>query len=331
MAIEIIDEIKQKNNGQFPVVDANNVKGGFYQVQSIEDRDAIPLVRRKVGMLCFCEIGEDEAENQLYQWTGIEWIVANLGGGGIESVQSQEEMFAIKKTDRVEGMLCYVKDDEKTYQLVGGIENEHWVQFSGGGGPGGGTVANLNCDTPHSNNGLSEAPIVAAPSDAAVSIPFFFSSPNLGAGTVYIILTNGGMTKEFTIQDVPQTPQTFTFPEPFEKSPSTYNVTMWAVDRTGQQSNKVYIRYQVALLELVTSETNGRVYTTTQNIRFPYSISNALNRAVKVKEYLSYAGGAYELKHERTVRNWGSIQYFEVGYLDIPGQYSVKIEVMTED
>ena len=331
MAIEIIDEIKQKNNGQFPVVDANNVKGGFYQVQSIEDRDAIPLVRRKVGMLCFCEIGEDEAENQLYQWTGSEWIVANLGGGGIESVQSQEEMFAIKKTDRVEGMLCYVKDDEKTYQLVGGIENEHWVQFSGGGGPGGGTVANLNCDTPHSNNGLSEAPIVAAPSDAAVSIPFFFSSPNLGAGTVYIVLTNGGMTKEFTIQDVPQTPQTFTFPEPFEKSPSTYNVTMWAVDRTGQQSNKVYIRYQVALLELVTSETNGRVYTTTQNIRFPYSISNALNRAVKVKEYLSYAGGSYELKHERTVRNWGSIQYFEVGYLDIPGQYSVKIEVMTED
>lgn len=331
MAIEIIDELRQKNNGQFPVVDANNIKGGYYQVQTLAERDAIPMARRKIGMLCFCETGEDEAENQLYQWTGSEWVIASLGGGGIESVQSQEEMFAIKPTDRVEGMLCYVKDDEKTYQLVGGIENEHWVPFSGGGGAGGGTVANLNCDTPHSNNGLSEAPIVAAPSDAAVSIPFFFSSPNLGAGTVYLVLSNGGMTKEFTINDVPQTPQTFTFPDPFEKSPSTYNVTMWAVDRTGQQSNKVYIRYQVALLELVTSETNGRVYTTTQNIRFPYSISNALNRAVKVKEYLSYAGGSYELKHERIVKNWGSIQYFEVGYLDIPGQYSVKIEVMTED
>ena len=330
MAIEIIDELRQKNNGQFPVVDANNVKGGYYQVQSIDERDAIPMVRRKVGMLCFCEIGVDEAENQLYQWTGDEWVIASLGGGGIESVQSQEEMFAIKMTDRVEGMLCYVKDDEKTYQLVGGIENEHWVAFSGGGG-GGGTVANLNCDTPHSNTGVSEAPIVAAPSDAPVSIPFFFSSPNLGSGTVHIVLTNGGMTKEFTIEDVPQVPQTFTFPEPFEKSPSTYNVTMWAVDRTGQQSNKVYIRYQVALLELVTSEQNGRVYSTTQNIRFPYSISNALNRPVKVKEYLSYSGGSYELKNTKTVTNWGSIQYFEVGYLDIPGQYHVKIEVMTED
>ena len=86
MAIEIIDEIKHKNNGQFRVVDANNVKGWFYQVQSIEDRDAIPLVRRKVGMLCFCEIGEDEAENQLYQWMGGVWIVANLGVGWIEFV-----------------------------------------------------------------------------------------------------------------------------------------------------------------------------------------------------------------------------------------------------
>lgn len=331
MAIEIIDEMRQKNNGSFPIVDANNIKGGFYQVRTVEERNAIPDVRKKPGMLCFCEIGEEEAENQLYQWTGTEWLVANLGGGGIESVQSQEEMFAIKPIDRVEGMLCYVKDDQKTYQLVGGIENEHWVQFSGGGPGGGGTVANLNCDTPHSNNGLSEAPIVAAPSDAPVSIPFFFSSPNLGAGTVYIVLANGGMTREFVLEDVPQVPQTFTFSEPFEKSPSTYNVTMWAVDRTGQQSNKVYIRYQVALLELVTSETNGRVYTTTQNIRFPYSISNALNRAVKVKEYLSYAGGSYELKYERIIRNWGSVQYFEVGYLDIPGQYSVKIEVMTED
>ena len=32
MPIEIIDKLKQKNNGQFPIVDANDIQGGFYQV-----------------------------------------------------------------------------------------------------------------------------------------------------------------------------------------------------------------------------------------------------------------------------------------------------------
>ena len=330
MSVEIIDELVPKNSQPFPITDVNLIRGGFHQVQTIEERDNIPMGRRKDGMLCFCKEGEDPTESQLFQWNGVTWELANLGGGGIESVETQESLFEIPKSDRFEGMLAYVKENGKTYQLVGGIENEHWVEFSGGGG-GGGTVANLDCDTAHNNSGLSEAPIVPAPSDQPVTIPFFFSSPNLGAGTIYIVLTNGGMTKEFTIENVPQTPQRFTFPDPFEKSPSTYNVTMWGVDRTGQQTNKVYIRYQVALLELVTSELNGKVYTTTQNIKFPYSISNGLNEPVKVKEYLSYAGGAFELKNTKTVRNWGSIQYFEVGYLDIPGVYEVKVEVMTED
>ena len=56
MAIEIIDTLGQKNNGIFPLVDSNDVKGGYYQVESIEERDSIPAVRRKVGMLCYVEL-----------------------------------------------------------------------------------------------------------------------------------------------------------------------------------------------------------------------------------------------------------------------------------
>lgn len=332
MAIEIIDEIRQKNNGRFPVVDTNNVKGGYYQVNTLEERDQIPEERRRLGMLCFCKVGEGGAEDQLYQLKESGWEIASLGGGnGIKSVTSQVEMFDIKIEDRQEGMLCYVKDDEKTYQLVGGTEDEHWVIFSGGGPGGGGTVANLNCDIPHSNTGVSDAPIVAAPSDSAVTIPFFFSSPNIGPGTLHIVVSNGGTVKEYDPIEIQQVPTSFTFPAPFEKSPSTYNVTMWAVDRTGQQSNKVYIRYQVALLELTTSEQNGKVVHTTTNIRFSYSISNALNKPVKVKEYVAQGNKGYELKNERLVTNWNAIQYFEIGYLEIPGTYNVKIEVMTEN
>ena len=89
MAIEIIDTLGQKNNGEFPLVDSNNIKGGYYQVDTIEERNGIPSVRRK------------------------------------------------------EGMLCYVKND-KIYQLVGGIENEHWIVFNSGTGSGNGFSGDYN-------------------------------------------------------------------------------------------------------------------------------------------------------------------------------------------
>ena len=53
MAIELVSTIKQKNNGQFPIAEANDIKGGYYSVASIEERDNIPLVRKTAGMLCY--------------------------------------------------------------------------------------------------------------------------------------------------------------------------------------------------------------------------------------------------------------------------------------
>ena len=53
MAIELISTVKPKNGGQFPIVEANDVKGGYYSVESIEVRDSIPDGRRMPGMLCY--------------------------------------------------------------------------------------------------------------------------------------------------------------------------------------------------------------------------------------------------------------------------------------
>lgn len=79
MAIEIIDTLSQKNNGLFPLVDSNDIRGGFYQVETISERDLIPSVRRKEGMLC-------AVKNRLYQLVGgIDnecWIDFNAGSEG---------------------------------------------------------------------------------------------------------------------------------------------------------------------------------------------------------------------------------------------------------
>lgn len=73
MAIEIIDTLSQKNNGLFPLVDSNDIRGGFYQVETINERDLIPSVRRKEGMLCAVK------NDKLYQLVGgienINWVV----------------------------------------------------------------------------------------------------------------------------------------------------------------------------------------------------------------------------------------------------------------
>ena len=40
-------------NGSFPVIDSNDIKGGFYIVDTIEERDSIGTLNRKIGLLCY--------------------------------------------------------------------------------------------------------------------------------------------------------------------------------------------------------------------------------------------------------------------------------------
>ena len=47
MAVELISEIVQKGGQDFALVDANNIRGGFYQVTEMSERDAIPDKRKK--------------------------------------------------------------------------------------------------------------------------------------------------------------------------------------------------------------------------------------------------------------------------------------------
>lgn len=78
MGIELISEIVQKNNQQFPLVDSNNIRGGIYSVNTINERDNIPLERRKNGMLCYVS-----QEEEYYKLNNDTWETLTLGGVGI--------------------------------------------------------------------------------------------------------------------------------------------------------------------------------------------------------------------------------------------------------
>ena len=78
MAIEIIDTLKQKNNGTFGLVDSNDIIGGFYQTDNITERNSIPLNRRKEGM--FCWVKEEKKVFQLVDGLANEcWIEFKSG------------------------------------------------------------------------------------------------------------------------------------------------------------------------------------------------------------------------------------------------------------
>lgn len=63
--------------------------------------------------------------------------------GGLHSVEDVTERDAIMFERRDWGMMCYVKDEDKTYQLEYNyssdsiLDNSNWVEFSGAGGGGG--------------------------------------------------------------------------------------------------------------------------------------------------------------------------------------------------
>ena len=89
MAIEIIDTLGQKNGGEFPLVDSNHVKGGYYQVSSLEERDSIPIVRRKIGMQCYVENDNIYILKNTLENSG--WEIHN--GGNASSDSSNEKCF----------------------------------------------------------------------------------------------------------------------------------------------------------------------------------------------------------------------------------------------
>lgn len=117
MAVEIISELKQKNGQGFPIVDANNVKGGFYQVGTIEERDAIPSVRKRDGMLCF--VKNDPDKIYTYQWSENAWVKSKIGSG-VEKIDTVKDMDNLNPEP---GDIIYINE---TGQLLQYTKDSTW-------------------------------------------------------------------------------------------------------------------------------------------------------------------------------------------------------------
>lgn len=130
MAVELISEIVQKGGQDFALVDANNIRGGFYQVKEMSERDAIPDKRKKNGMLCF--VLNDPDKVFTYQWLNGYWIKAQLGGGGggdgdtrVEIVSTPEELANRVDLERA-GQIVYI---ESTDEVLFWSNKDKWSSF----------------------------------------------------------------------------------------------------------------------------------------------------------------------------------------------------------
>lgn len=140
--IEIIAPLVPKNDANFGVVDVNYLKGGYVQVQTIDERDALLEYtdRLKEGMLCFV------VESKLFfQLMGGKWENWSIGGEmQLQSVAKAEDLWMFEQRGQViyveeYNALRYYDGDWRSFTQVyiqdtppndkGGI----WIDTSGGG------------------------------------------------------------------------------------------------------------------------------------------------------------------------------------------------------
>ena len=110
MAIELVSTVKPKNNGQFPIVEANDIKGGYYSVESIEVRDSIPDGRRMPGMLCYVwrdkiyKLGDDLRTWDTFTVNGGSGTEVGSNGIWIGTSEPPDDTFVLWIDTRDEGI-----------------------------------------------------------------------------------------------------------------------------------------------------------------------------------------------------------------------------------
>lgn len=78
---KFLGEIVQ-NGGDFALLDSSNVRGGFMQVDTLQDRDSIIPDKLKKGMHCYVE-----EEEQIFEWKGDQWVLFKISSDDIASVR----------------------------------------------------------------------------------------------------------------------------------------------------------------------------------------------------------------------------------------------------
>lgn len=95
MAITLISGLKQANGGTFPLIDSNDIAGGLYTVDTIEEMNSIPLERIKNGMLCWVD-----NESKFYQYKDNDWSSDNIAlSSDINNLKTYVDVESVKALD----------------------------------------------------------------------------------------------------------------------------------------------------------------------------------------------------------------------------------------
>ena len=111
--IEIVNQIKQKNNSDFPIADVNDLKGGYIQVDNLSQMNAFLFTSKlKEGMLCYVKDVDDDVH--MYQYSfGIwrSWSGGTGGGGGGASILSVNTLADLENEAlKIKGQLVFVNE-----------------------------------------------------------------------------------------------------------------------------------------------------------------------------------------------------------------------------
>lgn len=129
--IEIISQLKPKNNATFPIADVNDLRGGYIQVETIEEMNRFLQTNKlKEGMLCY--VKQSPTENHMYQYyngTWNVWIIQGGGSGGggmsIVVVKTLEELYNNEDL-RITGQIVFVEEIDEIRYYNGLV----WESFS---------------------------------------------------------------------------------------------------------------------------------------------------------------------------------------------------------
>ena len=122
--IEVISQIKPKNNGNFPIADVNDLKGGYIQVDTVQQMQEFPAAKIREGMLCY--VADD---NHMYQFRNNAWNiwVVEGTGGGTATIQIVSTLADLENPDlKIEGSLVFVQETKDLRYYNG----EYWETFS---------------------------------------------------------------------------------------------------------------------------------------------------------------------------------------------------------
>ena len=182
--------------------------------------------------------------------------------GGHKEVLNITERNLITSNRRREGLTCYVTSDQKTYQLVGGIDNSNWIEFSGGGG-----VSTLSGLTDTTINNLSSG-------NTLIYSGGTWINGDSSGGDDFTMPKNIVLVDPDEDEVVGERYQTWSTADTYVQTQSPSSSNVWGIKITGTNSENIIIRSYINIIgeDDITNLTGS--LTSTANAYFDGIIYN---------------------------------------------------------